>query len=36
MAESLVILSFPFNKKMKIMCFTCVIMFDGVVSNGDT
>ena len=36
MAESLVILSFPFHKKLKIIWFTCFIMFDGVVSNEDT
>ena len=29
MAESLVTLSFPFHKKVKIMCFTCFIIFNG-------
>ena len=36
MAESLVVLSFPLHKKLKIIWFTGFIMFDGVGSNEDT
>ena len=36
MAESLVILSFPFHKKLKIIWLICFIMFDGVGSYEDT